>query len=72
MKTITIGALLTQSECDKAEEIYRTDRAHFHTRCLNEVVLPAMPRINETTEQENDPGYLTYALEYALSRANPN
>jgi hypothetical protein len=43
-------------------------RKDFHRWCLETVVQPNMEYINTITEQENDPEYITYLLEYFINK----
>lgn len=60
--TVVIGDLFTKemvlaaSRCKSTEEIKQ------------KVVIPNMATINKATGQVNDPGYMTYLLEYVLSQ----
>lgn len=68
MKMVNIGELLTDKELAKAREIYRTTKlGERHKALVAQVVEPAMKHINEVTGQENDAGYIAYALEYAIA-----
>lgn len=66
-KTYQLGELFTVQELVQAQHIYDTDRPNFHRRVTDAIVTPALPRINEKTGQENDAGYLTYALEHVFN-----
>ncbi len=65
-KSVTIGELFIVPELKLAQKIWTKDRHNFHQRVKDEIVTPAMVRINATTGQENDAAYLAYALEYAI------
>lgn len=66
MRLISIGDLFTEKEIKDALKIWRTDREQFHHRVMAEIVRPAMPRINQTTRQENLEAYIAYVLEYTI------
>lgn len=68
MKIVSLRDFLTSDELDKAIELYTYHRPAFHNRCRDEVIKPVMDRINADLGQENDPDYLTYAIEAVLSR----
>jgi hypothetical protein len=70
-RNIAISEVFTTKQLAAAIEIFRSDRNHFHARALAEIVEPNMEFINRVTKQENDAGYWTYALEYALIAASP-
>lgn len=64
MKTVKLGDLFTEEELHEAEAI-----GSDHARLRDEIVAPAIERINGVTGQENDADYLAYALEYAIQEA---
>jgi len=67
MRKFTIGELFTDAELKQAMSIYKYTRAGFVCdRMVSEIVQHALPRINKLTEQENDPRYLGYMLEWAM------
>lgn len=68
MKTVTMRDFLTSDEVDKAVELYTYHRLAFHNRCRDEVIKPVIDRINADLGQENDPDYLTYAIEAMFAR----
>lgn len=66
-----IDQIFTASEIKAAIKLYAECKpGEFNKRAVDEIVTPAMPRINKATGQENDPRYLGYALEYALQSAS--
>jgi hypothetical protein len=66
-KTFAIGQILTPAEYKKAADLYRKCAVgSFNRACADEIIKPALARINRVTGQENDPSYLAYAVEYAL------
>ena len=67
MKSATITDVLTPMELVKARAIHRLDKDHFHKRCRDEIIKPAMERINASLGQENNPDYLAYAIEFILT-----
>jgi hypothetical protein len=70
-RNFTIAQLFTPEQIEKAATIVR----HYDHNCgktLNEllverVVKDAMPHIDQVSGQENDPRYMAYLLEYALT-----
>jgi len=66
---ISIGELFTDAEIRRAVDIFEADDGKFHERLLHEIVEPVMPRIAETTGQENNANYMAYVLEYAVVAA---
>jgi hypothetical protein len=74
MKYVALHKVLPQSAIRKAAVIYRQHQGHYdlHERLVRDVVLPNMGRINRATDQENDPDYWGYALEYALGSKEEN
>lgn len=71
MKQVSIGDMFTAGEIKRCLHIWNEDRAHFHRRVLDEVVLGVMPRINKKLGQENDADYIAYTLEFALMTLDP-
>jgi hypothetical protein len=65
---MALSELFNELEIARATRIWNTDRAHFHARCRDEVVVPAMPRINKVTGQENDADYMAYMLEAVFTQ----
>lgn len=71
-RTMAINDLFTEEELRKAAELHEEcGGTGFHGRALAEIVNPAMERIDRVTGQRNDPSYMAYALEYAVSQARP-
>jgi hypothetical protein len=68
MKQVTMREFLTAEEVDKAVKLYTYHRPAFHNRCRDEVIKPVIDRINADLGQENDPDYLTYAIEAVLAK----
>jgi hypothetical protein len=70
MKMVAVADFLTPEEIERAIKLYRAvDRPqYFAGRCRDEIIAPVIDRINEDLGQENDPSYLAYAVEYALSQ----
>lgn len=65
---ISIGQILTDSEVEKAVEIYKSESTHgFAKKVADQIIRrPQLARINATLGQQNDPMYLAYCLEYAI------
>lgn len=68
MKHFKLGDLFTSGDIDRALGIWNEEE-HPHARLRDEVVLPAMERINRVTGQENDPDYMAYMLEHVFNSA---
>jgi len=66
MREITIADILTDSEIDRARELYAEfkDTGTFASRVVDELIQPNIERINKKLGQENDPKYLAYCVEY--------
>ena len=60
-KQVTIQDFLTDREIRRALEL-RDAR-----RICEEIIKPSIARINRALGQENDPMYLAYVVEYAIS-----
>lgn len=69
MKSVTITDFLTAGEIKKCIAMWERDRGNFHQRVLDEIVKPNMARINEKLGQDNVPGFIAYAIEYALMQS---
>jgi hypothetical protein len=65
-KQFTLPDFLTEDEIWKCQELYKHDRKNFHQRCMEEIIKPNIQRINNALGQENDPGFLAYAVEYVM------
>ena len=63
MKTATLHDFLTD------EQICRCIELKSRKRVLDEVLRPNIKTINEKLGQENDPAYLSFAVEYAMTKA---
>lgn len=67
-KHVQVGDILTTEEAIQVLNMFEEmndglgDVITFVRRVADEVITPALPRINEKTGQENDPRYLAYAL----------
>lgn len=66
-RTLTLKDFLTTQEIRTAIRLWKTKQStqQFH-REMMEMLKPIMPRINERLGQENDIGYLSYAVEYVM------
>jgi hypothetical protein len=62
--------LFTPKQLKQARALWQHDRSHFHERAVKEVVLKAMPRIDQLTGQRNDASYFAYVLEYLIGQEN--
>lgn len=60
MKMIKLSDFLTQVQIKRAIELKTAKEI------CREIVLPNIKTINKLLEQENDPMYLAYAIEYAI------
>lgn len=70
-KWTALGEIFTDTELLAALKLFLTDRATFHDKCRDQVVAPAIERINTTLGKKNDPDYLAYGLEFALDHVVP-
>lgn len=61
MKMISLKDFLTDREIRRAIEL-RNARD-----ICEEIIKPSMARINRDLNQENDPMYIAYAVEYAIT-----
>ena len=61
-RTVTINDFLTPQQIARCVEL-------TNARAIRDnVIAPNLKRINEKLGQENDPMYLAYLVEYAISR----
>lgn len=71
-KITSIGEFLTVAQIKTAQTIWKKDRSNFHKRVLAEVVEPHMKEINRKLGQENNAGFIAYAIEYIFSEGDPS
>lgn len=72
--TIALGDVFNDKDLTRAKSIYNharvngkhIDTGKLHDALRDEVVIPAMERINKATGQANDADYWAYVLEFAL------
>ena len=73
MRRITLGDFLTDGEINKCvklwKEFQKTNAYGYAQKVCEEVVKPNIERINKSLEQENDPMYLAYMIEYVMYAA---
>lgn len=68
MVQVTLGDILTQTEWERAQVLYRDLKdTGFARQVATELIEPNIERINRKTGQQNDPLYLAYLVEYVLS-----
>lgn len=69
-KTFNFGQLLTDDELVLAAALYmeHRDSIELHNMLRIEIIEPAMARIDARLGQENDPGFMAFALQYALQQ----
>jgi hypothetical protein len=65
--SVALKDFLTHAQIKAALTIWEYDRVNFHSRILDEIILPAMPEINRKLKQENVPGYIVYVIEYVFT-----
>ena len=65
----TIHDFLTETQINRAIQIFEEGQADLHARLQREVIEPNMAEINRKLGQENDASYLAYAVEYVLQQA---
>jgi hypothetical protein len=71
VKPIRLKDFLTPVEIRKAANLYlecqeASAGAPFAVLCEQEIIRPVIDRINTALDQENDPAYLAYCVEYAM------
>ena len=62
MKHVALGDLFTEEELKKARQLKEAKEI------CEQIVKPKMGHINKITGQENDTMYVSYFLEYTLSK----
>lgn len=67
-KTFAVADFLTVVQIQSCIRLWKKDRNNFHANVLAEVIEPNMAEINRKLGQENDAGYLAYAVEYVLMK----
>jgi hypothetical protein len=68
MTQISISQLFTDVEIKAAVKLYaECSPGTFNKRVVEQIVRPAMDRINKATGQENDERYIGYMLEFAIN-----
>lgn len=74
MRTIQIGELFTHEELVEGKKIFMSykDKSFVELKTVlrDQIVAQAMPRINQTTGQENDLDYMAHVLCYAFFQAS--
>jgi hypothetical protein len=74
MKTMKLGDVLTAEELKGAQDLFleadSTGQSPAH-HIAEKIIKPNIERINRATGQENDPGYLGYAIEFAFRSERP-
>lgn len=71
MKTGTIGDILfNEQQVARAIELFRTCRAGTFAKTIcDELIQPQITEIDERLGQQNDPLYLAYVIEHAITQA---
>jgi hypothetical protein len=70
MKTVTLADFLTDAEIEHAVRLYNSPMVGVSTHLIDEqIITPNIERINKALGQENDPRYLAYMVEYAITKA---
>lgn len=70
-RNVTIGDIFTAEELQRANDIIKAhDKSNGNVALIdtleNEIVVPVLPRINQSTGQDNDARYLAYMLEHII------
>lgn len=69
-KQATLADIFTASELERAKELFlETPVGSFNKVVVAEIIEPVMDRINKALGQENDPRYMGYMLEHALTQS---
>lgn len=71
VKTITLLQFLTEAQIAEAFTLYKNHGGiDAKGKIQKQLIEPNMGAINKKLGQENDPGYLAYAVVYAFSQAD--
>ena len=68
-KTVALADFLSPQQIKAAEKLYK-DPDTFHNNVVKQILVPNMSDINRKLGQENDAGFLAYAIEYIFMKAN--
>jgi hypothetical protein len=68
-KSVKLTDFLTAAQIKAAEKLWKDPYA-FHKNVVEQILVPNMAEINRKLGQENDAGYLAYAIEYIFIKAN--
>lgn len=65
---VSLDQIFTANELHTALMLYvKCESAiAFHKLCTEQIIRPALARINRITGQENDANYWAYVMEYAI------
>ena len=64
----TLAEIFTAEELSKAATLFiGCVPGTFADKAAEQIIKPVIDRINEKTGQENDPKYLAYLIEYAIT-----
>jgi hypothetical protein len=67
-KTVALTDFLDAKQIKAAEALYK-DPYTFHKNVVEQILVPNMAEINRKLGQENDAGYLAYAMEFIFMKA---
>ena len=80
MKTVTLPEFLTDAEIRIATNLWKnrntalaaiSGKSYAQAIC-ERIIRPNIDRINKALGQENDPMFLSYAVEYVMSQGGAN
>jgi hypothetical protein len=68
-RSIALGEIFTTDELSRVVTMWKNNPTKwgFHRDVRDEIVVPALPRINAVLGRENDADYMAYMLEALLS-----
>jgi hypothetical protein len=68
MNYVTLSDFLTAKEIDLAVRMWRESQHDYARRVCAAITKPHIQRINKALGQGNDPMYLAYVIEYAMTK----
>lgn len=69
-KQFAITDFLTVAQIQSCIRLWKKDNDNFHKNVLAEIIEPNMEEINRKLGQDNVAGYLAYAVEYVMMKAD--
>lgn len=69
---MSLPDFLTEQQIEAASKLYEQlkDTGRFADECAKQIIEPNIAEINRKIGQENDPRYLSYAVEHVLNQSS--